>query len=131
MRFFTREWLRGELTDEAFDAVPEAYRLHVASLRLPQHVTVLAQADLHDAYVLVVTEELHLARVRLRLRCGDLQRGYADVNIDYSGAAIDAASLSRLRRAAEVPRDEVLYDEVDRIGQSYEHRLILASHAEV
>jgi hypothetical protein len=131
MRFFTREWLSGKLTDEAFDAVPEAYRRHLASLRLPEHATILAQADLHDAYLLDVSEEPHAARVRLRLRCGDLQRGYADLNIEYSGAAINAVSLTRLLCAAKLPRDEILYDEVDRVGQSFEHRLILVSHAEV
>jgi len=90
--------------DEAFDAVPEAYRLHLASLRLPEHLTALAQADLHDAYVLEVNEAPRAARVRLRLRCGDLQRGYADVNIEYSGAThrrgVADSSPSRGRVAA-------------------------------
>ena len=38
MRFFTKEWLSGELTDEAFEAMPTEYRLHLAALRLPHDV---------------------------------------------------------------------------------------------
>ena len=35
MRFFSKEWLSGELSDAAFKAAPSAYHLHLAALRLP------------------------------------------------------------------------------------------------
>jgi hypothetical protein len=129
MRFFTREWLGGELSDAAFEAAPSAYRLHLAALQLPPTLVALSEVNVHDGWVLDVhsPESSHLM---LRLRCGDLQRGYRDLSITYSGAAVDDPSLSVLRDAMREPRDEILYDEVDRVGRGYEHRFILASRGE-
>jgi len=130
MRFFTKEWLSGELTDEAFEAVPTEYRLHLAALRLPHDVLALAEVDNHDGLVLDVEYEPQPKKLMLRLRCGDLQRGYCDLTISYSDAALDAASLAVLREAVRNPKDELLYDEVDRVGDRFEHRFILSSHKE-
>lgn len=119
MRFFTRAWTQGELTDEAFEAVPEAYRRHLGALGLPASVVVLAESNLHDALVLDVEDEPK--RLRLRLRVGDHQRGYSDLRITYTGATTDSATLAALR-AHEA---EVLYSEIDRTGGRYAHRLLL------
>jgi hypothetical protein len=131
VRFFTREWLSGELMDAACDAVPAAYRLHLASLQLPPEVLALAAVDLHDGLFLDVQHEPESAQLTLRLRCGDLQRGYCDQYIRYAGTVLDSASLAVLRDALQIPRDELLYDEVDRVGECFEHRFILSSHNEV
>jgi hypothetical protein len=131
MRFFTKEWLSGQLTDEAFEAVPTEYRLHLAALRLPHAVLALAEVNIHDGLMLDVEYEPQPAKLMLRLRCGDLQRGYCDLTVNYSAAALDPVSLSILRDAMRDPKDELLYDEVDRVGDRFEHRLILSSHKEV
>jgi hypothetical protein len=131
MRFFTKEWLRGELTDAAFEATPVAYRLHLATLQLPAAVSALAAVDMHDGLLLDVRHDPQSAELTLRLRCGDLQRGYRDLNITYSGTTLEESSLSVLREAMRDPKDEFLYDEVDRFGDRFEHRFILASHNEV
>ncbi len=131
MRFFTKEWLSGELTDAAFNAAPTEYRLHIAALRLPQDVLALAEVDNHDGLMLDVQYEPKSAQLKLRLRCGDRQRGYCDLNIKYSAATLDAASLSVLRDAIRIPKEELLYDELDRVDDVFEHRLILTSHKEV
>ena len=81
--------------------------------------------------MLEVDYEPHSAKLMLRLRCGDLQRGYCNLTINYSAATLDAASLSVLRDAMRNPKDELLYDEVDRVGGRFEHRFILSSHKEV
>lgn len=131
MQFFTKEWLTGELSDAAFEARPAAYRLHLASLQLPPDVLAITELDNHDALILDAEYEPSSAELALRLRCGDLQRGYFDLYLKYQGALLDSVSLSTLHRAMLLPRDEVLYDEVDRVGDRFVHRCMLASHHEI
>ena len=130
MRFFTREWLSGELTDAAFDAVPAAYRLYLATLRLPPDVLALSEVDLHDGLMLDIKYAPESEQLHLYLRCGDLQQGYFDLYINYSGACLDDPSLSILRHAMQAPKAEFLYDEVDRAGDHFEHQFILSSRDE-
>jgi hypothetical protein len=127
MRFFSKEWLSGELSDEVFEATPSAYRLHLAALRLPPDLVALSEVNVHDGWVLDVRDWPESAELTLRFRCGDLQRGYWDLSITYSGARVDDTSLSVLRDALRVPKDEILYGEVDRVGHEYQHRFILSS----
>ncbi len=131
MRFFTKQWHGGELSDAAFDAVPAAYRHHLSSLALPPEVLAICDLDNHDGLILDAEHEPQLTELTLRLRCGDLQRGYFDLHIKYLGAILDSASLSVLRQAMQLPKDEILYDEVDRAGTRFVHRYLLSSHEEI
>jgi hypothetical protein len=131
MQFFTRAWANHELTEEASDAVCAAYARHMASLELPPAVAELAALYVHDAYILDVKHLSRSGELRLRLRCGDLQRGYCDAWLHFTGVTIDpahAAVLFDARRAADV---EILHDEVDRSGHAYEYRLLLYPEGEV
>ena len=131
MRFFTKQWLSGGLSDDEYEATPDAYWRHVSSLQLPPDVLALSQFNPHDARILDVSSEPHAGRLTLRLRCGDLQCGYHQVQLAYSEARIDDASLKQLHCATTLPFDEILYDEVDRAGERFEHRFIFASKAEI
>jgi hypothetical protein len=125
MRFFTRAWTHGELSDEVADGVPEAYRRHLDALSLPPETATLAALNTHDALVLDVAHDPAAASLDLRLRCGDLQRGYTDARLHYAGVSVGPAALDALRVALRPSRAEVLYDEVDREGARYIHRLLL------
>jgi hypothetical protein len=131
MKFFTKEWLRGELSDDAFEAVPADYLRHLTELKLPPNIAVLANINLHDARVLHTRFDPAATLLSLRVRRGDLQRGYLESGFDYSGALVDDEGIVNLHRAVTEPYDEVLYDEIGRIGDRFEHRLIFASHREV
>jgi hypothetical protein len=132
LKFFTRGWVNGDTTGEAADAVVPAYSRHLDGLALPQPVMDLASLNPHDAHVLDVEHEPVSRTLRLRLRCGDLQSGYSDVSLTFSGAmlrAADAATLARARRPADF---EILYDEVDRADAgAFEYRLLLHPVGEV
>src|SRR4051794_27936620 len=123
MRFFTKAWATGGLRDGEFEAAPGAYWRHLAGLGLPADVAALAAVDLHDARVTEVVLGPEPGRVTLVLRAGDLQRGYAIVRVTYGGASVDPALLERLADRAH----DVLYDEVDREGTGYVHRMLLSS----
>jgi hypothetical protein len=132
LNFYTRAWVNGDMTDEEADAVVPAYRCHLEAIGLPQRVKDLAGLNPHDGYILDVEHEPSVNTLRLRLRCGDLQAGYSDALLAFTGAMIrpaDAATLARARRPADF---EILYDEVDRAeGGAFEYRLLLHPSGEV
>lgn len=132
MRWFTPQVanLAGTpLTDEESDARCGAYSEHLGKLLpdLPEPLLALARDhDLHDgrvvAYVLNPPE-----RVELSIVCGDLQRGYRRLTLDYRCAeltsATDAATLPGLLDDQDT---ELLYDEIDRAPDGrFEHRHLL------
>jgi hypothetical protein len=125
MKFFTRAWINGEVTDEPSAALPSAYWRYLATLRLPPTIVALSKLNPHDAYVLAVDYQPERSLLTLRLRCGDLQRGYSDVTIAFSDVTVDLATLDTLRRAARPAPVEVLYDEIDRSGDYFDYRLLL------
>ncbi|MBV9495425.1 MAG: DUF4085 family protein [Acidobacteria bacterium] len=106
MRFFTRSWSEGELSDAEFEAAISDYRDHVATLldRLSAPLRRLAtDLSMHDAIVKNVQRAER--SLSLSLRVGDRQRGYFDLDLRYE-------DVSSLRGMAAVG-SEVLQDEVD------------------
>jgi hypothetical protein len=65
------------------------------------------------------------------LRCGDVQRGYHDLAITFSGVTVDDAAMRALRQVTQSAEAEVLYDEVDRAGSDFEYRLLLFPEGDV
>jgi hypothetical protein len=126
LKFFTRGWVHGDMTDEDAESVAPAYWQHLDAIDLPQTVRNLATLNPHDAYILDVENEPHANFLRLRLRCGDLQVGYFDASLSFSGVTIapeQAAILANARRPAEI---EILYDEIDCAESgAFEYRLLL------
>ena len=131
MKFFTRAWARGEMANAEAAAVPDVYWRYVATLNLPTSVAALSQVNPHDALVLGVEHQPELLRLTLRLRCGDLQRGYSDITLAFSQVVVDGVTLDTLKHAMRPARVEVLYDEVDRSDERFEYRLLLDPVGEV
>lgn len=128
MRYFTRAWVEGELLDDVAEAVPDKYRAHVDLLDLPPPLAALADADVHDGRILEVDQDAD--KLSLRLRVGDLHRGYAGLRLDYLDASLGSESRAALD-AAQGSETEVLYAEVDRTGSRFEHRMLLWPAGEV
>jgi hypothetical protein len=70
-------------------------------------------------------------RLTLGLRCGDLQRGYSTKTSITRAVALDSVSPFVLHQAIQVRKDAFLFDEMDRAGNRFEHRLNLSSHNEL
>lgn len=131
MKFFTREWVNGEMSDEAADAVVTSYHGYIASIDLPQSIKNLASLNPHDACILEVAQEASANTLRLRLRCGDLQVGYFDAILTFTGATVGTNDATTLARAKSPANCEVLYDEVDRAdAAAFEYRLLLCPAGE-
>jgi len=128
MKFFTREWVDGDMSDEDADAVVPAYRRHLEIIELPEPMRDLAALNPHDARVLRVDHDPAANTLALRLRCGDLQAGYFDALLSFSGMTLRPADVAALAR----PGVEILYDEVDRtVADGFEYRLLLHPTGEV
>lgn len=116
MRFFTRAWCTGGLSEEAWERAPKEYASHLEQLMstLPVKVQAFArEVNLHDGLFREVVIDRFKSEVTLRLRCGDLQVGYFDLDVTYQGADLDSIDLAALRAAAEAPGTEILHDELD------------------
>lgn len=85
----------------------EAYRRHLAGLRgvLPDRVLDLVDSVwTHDALVARVDHDRELRRLRLVLRCGDVQAGYYNLVLTYKDAELlpeDDLVLARIARSTE------------------------------
>jgi hypothetical protein len=131
MKFFTRAWVNGEMADDQAAALPDAYWHYLTALDLPTPIVALSKVNPHDGYLMALEHDPEHSRLIVRLRCGDLQRGYSDVTLAFSQVAVDPATLETLRRSVRPASVEVLYDEVDRSGECFEYRLLLDPDGEV
>ena len=132
MKFFTRGWAHGDMTDEEAEAVAHAYQRHLDALDLPQPVRVLASLNPHDGYILDVEHEASTGALCLRLRCGDLQVGYFDAVLKFSSVKIPPAHLAQLVEARRPACFEILYYEIDRAdGDAFEYRILLSPVFEI
>ena len=129
MRFFTREWATGELTDEEYDAAFPAYASALAALDLPSDAARLAETDLHDGILERLSSDD--SRLSLSFITGDLQQGYFSTLIVYSGCVPSTQALEKLRAFVGQPRIELLYSEVDRDGESFMHRMLFSTYDDV
>jgi hypothetical protein len=128
MKFFTRNWLGGDMSDEQANAIAPAYRRHLETLDLPQPLRDLVALNPHDARILGVDHDPSANTLTVRLRGGDLQAGYFDARLHFAGVSIRPADAAALARAGV----EILYDEVDRPAPGgYEYRLLLHPTGEV
>jgi hypothetical protein len=117
MRFFTRGWHQGDLTDDEAAGVFPAYAAHLNAIspRLPLSMQTLASdIDLHDAQIEYVEwdpggKRLSVSLVTRPIRQPNLQ----SVVLTYERAQLGWRNLETLRDVARDRETEVLYHEVD------------------
>ncbi len=112
MKWFTRDWANGGLSDLQVEFVQHEYADHAARLRrTAPGLAVLLDLDVHDGQV----QEWNATEGMLqwRLLVGDLQCGYEYATVEYDGAQVVGGvdALRELRLDADDL--EVLYDELD------------------
>jgi hypothetical protein len=127
LKYFTRYWYEGD--HEADQAVTvEAYWRHIDRIydRLPPQARTLARdVNLHDGRFRAVIFDRPSRTLEIRLRCGDLQAGYFDLDIAYEEGNLSSTDLAELTSAVTNPESEILYDEIDlETATRYVHRLL-------
>jgi hypothetical protein len=135
MKWFTRQWHSGGLSDDEVQARRAGYWSHVDVVRsrLPDALQLFAgqpdeigRASLHDGRV----EWWALDGARsftLQVICGWVQIGYRRLVIQYRGhVELFGASESDIAGWLDDAETELLYDEVDIAADNrFEHRLLL------
>src|SRR5688572_10755448 len=112
MRWFSREWATGGLSDEEFDARRRSHAEHLAEIRgrlLNGADLLVEEVNLHDAQPRIW--RLEGDQVHLRVLAGDLQRGYEVIDLRYVGASV-TGDPTAYERWLLAPGTEVLYDEI-------------------
>ncbi len=134
MKYFTRGWTNGELSDKEAEGMPELYRKHISEIspRLPPSIAKLAAINLHDTIIEQVRLNEKAKTFSFVLVAGDLQRGYWGVDLKYSGVQIGDSYLQILRERTRDRETCILYDELDAEDDGhFVHRLLFWPQGEI
>lgn len=104
MKWFTRQWREGDMTDDDFEAASQSYRANFRALSV--EFPVLVQLDLHDGILIganKIGEDLTVEFVT-----GDLQQGYFGTSVIYADASISSEGYAKLSlpRTMEIEANE-------------------------
>ena len=132
MKWFTREWTRGQLSDAEADAVPALYAEHLDHIEAQLSVGALDLArnlNVHDGRVKGWRQANKT--IELDVVAGELQAGYQRILLTFEGSKlVHPTSLDDLDFAN--PRTEILYDEVDVTDSgAFEYRMLVWPDGEV
>jgi hypothetical protein len=133
MRFFTRGWHAGELSDAESDAVVKAYEQRLTSVlpRLPLAAHVLARGiSIHDARIRRVVRDGQKSELLIEFRCGDRQVGYYDLDLRLHDARLTEPEATQLSEAAEDPQTQVLDAEIDVEDETPIYRILFWPYRE-
>jgi hypothetical protein len=92
MKYFTRSWVNGELTNEESDNIIDSYSSHLNTLLpvLPITLVELAKTSLHDGLIESVIINRLDNSVIMILLIGNLSIGYSRLKITYCGVDINS-----------------------------------------
>jgi hypothetical protein len=134
VRFFTRAWRTGAMSEDNASQVVDLYRRHLDGLRPPLPTEVRRLADtvnLHDALLTRLELDRRARTVHICFRAGDRQVGYFDIDLQYSGADLEPGAEATLRRALGRRDIELLDAELDSAGGAgWDHRFLFAPDGE-
>lgn len=134
MKYFTREWVNGDLSEGEWSSVTQNYLAYLASVadQLPSQILELAfHTNLHDGLIQKAVLSIDNRQLELVVTCGDLQTGYFDVTLVYFGVTITPENWKSLEEAASNPKTEFLYDELEVMDKKYAHRILFWPRNEV
>ncbi len=123
MKYFTRAWAAGDLSDEASDQVLKDYNSYIETLDKGSAVWRFATTiGLNDAWI--DRFALMDGSLSLKLLTGDNQRGYWHTDLTYAGARF-LVGLDVLEQAVRHRPTEIWYDEFSGHLPEMVHRFLL------
>jgi hypothetical protein len=135
VRYFTRGWASGELSDAEYESASASYWTRVAEItpRLPRDMArMLRTIRLHDAIIEQAIWSSGRKLLQLSLVAVNARKQCVAVQLMYRGAMLGNGRIAALRRAALSRETELLYDEVDVDDEGVlSHRLLFAPCEEV
>jgi len=135
MKYFTRDFICSSLSDEESEQIRTSYHQHIELLlpNLPESIAELTEKiNLHDGLICRVIVDQKTGKLTMELRCGDLQVGYFDLELAYSGVKFSALDLVALAALVRDRRTEILSDELDiDKDNTYIHRILFYPIGEI
>ena len=126
MKFFTREWCKGGLSDEEYEARIVDYKNQLEKIapKLPYQLGDLVRRhSLHDGVVRQTRFGKDGNSLSVKLVAGNLQAGYEELVLSYE-RLVGVAGDPTLTQASKAKR-EIIEDEVDLLPDCvFEHRLL-------
>lgn len=130
MKYLTKKWATGGLTDDQYESAYKACQAHYKSLQKEANVAIqqLLEINIHDA-------ELREARWRkknleLFLRIGESQAGYFDAWLIFENAKLDK-SVEKLLFSKK-KETELLYDEIHKKSHGrFSYELLIFPYREI
>lgn len=116
MKYFTREWFQGDLTEAQCARVASAYGDHLLSIadRLPVDLYGLAASrSLFDAVPRRAIARRDMDLLALELVCRHPQTGYFGLDLMYCGVHWDWVDLDALSRRVRDTKSHILCHEVE------------------
>lgn len=130
MRFFTGEWL-----DAPNAAAFREYAAHFDAVcaHLAPKLRVLGdQMFLHDARVTALRANFEACELILELDAEDGQGGLRRIRLQYGGVRhVQAASSSQEGYVGPAGFGDLLYNELDRADELFEHRMLFGTGIEL
>jgi hypothetical protein len=133
LKFFTRLWASGGLTNEETDRIRDAYWNSIETLlpHLPTQLAALATTNLHDSLPESVIVDRINKSILLTVLAGDLSSGYFKLTITYYDVDIDDIDISTFSHVLGHPNSELLFDEVDIVNEGkFVHRILFYPYGE-
>jgi hypothetical protein len=134
LRFFTIDWWRGALDEEAAEAILPAYQKHFAAIRdrLPSAFQRIGEGvpPLHDARLLELDLGLRVRRAKLTFADYSMNQRFALVYDDVE--TFRATGHPQKGLGGPHGFGDLGYDEQDVVGDGlYEHRLLFSTGVEL
>ena len=130
MKYFTPKWASGEYPDNRADKIVIKYWRNVEKIKnkIPDHIYLFAKnISLHDGRI----KKLFIDRnsnIYLRVVCGDLQKGYEEISIEYMNASLmpERITVGKILES----KKEILFDEIDLSNETLVHRFLMYPYLE-
>lgn len=128
MKYFTKEFCLGNLTDEEFDKRLKEYKNHMSIIerKLPNNLkSFYYNINLHDGRITSIKYSYKKHDLELNCRIGDNNSGYSELNINYT-LSNESKDYSKILNNLKKQKNnfEMLYDELDIKSNFYTHSII-------
>lgn len=127
MKFFTKSWHLGRLSNKESRAIPLKYQKYfekILSKFSKEIKSDLTKTNIHDGLIDRCIFDSAKKNFHLALICGDLQRGYFKIELCYQGVDGIKDLFRKVNLLVKDIRTEILFDEFDLEENKYIHRIL-------
>ncbi len=130
MKYFTKEWHNGKISDRKSSALAETYKEYIDKNvhRLPFSIRLLAKSiSLHDGIIKYININSKNKTLEFLVSCGNLQIGYYEITILFKSASYNQKQIDELKQQ----QYEILYNEWEITDKGYNFKILFYPYFEI